>query len=45
MKLVNVMKTAAWTVAVGSLLSVVWILSGIYHHPGRTVNPESHPDS
>ncbi len=35
MKLVNLLKTAAWAVVIVSLLSIVWILSGIYHRPDR----------
>ena len=33
MKLVNLLKSAAWAVVIVSLLSIVWILSGIYHRP------------
>ena len=35
MKPVNLLKTAAWAVVIVSLLSIVWILSGIYHRPDR----------
>ena len=30
---IKLLKAAAWTVIVVSLLSIVWILSGIYHRP------------
>ena len=33
MKPVDFLKTAAWAVVIVSLLSIVWILSGIYHRP------------
>ena len=44
MKPVNLLKTAAWAVVIVSLLSIVWILSGIYHHADRkTVRPSAAP--
>ena len=44
MKPVNLLKTAAWTVVIVSLLSIVWILSGIYHRPdGKTVRTVAVP--
>ena len=44
MKLVNLLKTAAWAVVVVSLLSIVWILSGIYHRPdGKKVRAAAAP--
>ena len=44
MKLVNLLKTAAWAVVIVSLLSIVWILSGIYHRPdGKKVRAAAAP--
>ena len=44
MKLVNLLKTAAWAVVIVSLLSIVWILSGIYHRPdGKEVRAAPAP--
>ncbi|MBE6374651.1 MAG: hypothetical protein E7055_21630, partial [Lentisphaerae bacterium] len=44
MKLVNLLKTAARVVVIVSLLSIVWILSGIYHRPdGKKVRAAAAP--
>ena len=51
MFVIKLLKAAAWTVVVVSLLSIVWILSGIYHRPASVsvsaVLPERHsvPDA
>ena len=39
MKLMNVLKAAAWGVVIFSLLAIVWILSGIYHRPNGKGDP------
>ena len=39
MKLVNILKAAAWGIVIISLLAIVWILSGIYHRPKGEGDP------
>ena len=40
MKLLDVLKAAAWGIVIFSLLSIVWILSGLYHRPDGMSNQE-----